>query len=175
MEDDRIMLLLRRALDTLLIRDNWLIENDLCERCITHKLAEYLQSRFQDYNVDCEYNGDIDREDSRKRIEVVDGHLDFMQNGNPIEGEIQELSVFPDIIIHKRGTNESNLCIIEVKKANNPRRLRFDRLKVQAYTSDYYGNNLNYQLGVLIIVTTGNHRATVVKELYKSGNRINIE
>lgn len=34
-----------------------------------------------------------------------------------MEIEFAERQVFPDIIIHRRGSNENNLCIIEVKKS----------------------------------------------------------
>jgi hypothetical protein len=37
-------------------RDKYLLEKDLNERTITHKLATYLQEQFQELNVDCEYN-----------------------------------------------------------------------------------------------------------------------
>ena len=44
------------ALSELIERDSFLFEADANERSITHKLAEYLQAQFQDWNVDCEYN-----------------------------------------------------------------------------------------------------------------------
>ena len=44
------------SLRELLQDDASLLQYDVSERAITHKLAEYLQYRFGDYHVDCEYN-----------------------------------------------------------------------------------------------------------------------
>ena len=41
-----------------------LLENNLSERCIAHKFAEYLKGNFEDFIVDCEYNRNIDIEKS---------------------------------------------------------------------------------------------------------------
>ena len=59
------------SINSLLENDNWLIRHDLSGLCISHKLAEYLQTKFPEYNVDCEYNGNIDQEGGKKRIVVI--------------------------------------------------------------------------------------------------------
>ncbi len=41
-------------------KDKALLAVSANERSITHKLAEYLQTAFPEYNVDCEYNRDGD-------------------------------------------------------------------------------------------------------------------
>ncbi len=77
MEIEEIYDKLEIAIESLFSNDNWLLEKDLSERSISHKLAEYLQPLFLDYNVDCEYNGDIDRDKpeenqlGRKRISAL--------------------------------------------------------------------------------------------------------
>ena len=38
--------------------DQYLLENDLGERCIASRLAMYLQQEFPEYSVDVEYNRD---------------------------------------------------------------------------------------------------------------------
>lgn len=40
-------------------KERYLLENNANERSLTHKLAEYLNLEFQDFDVDCEYNLDI--------------------------------------------------------------------------------------------------------------------
>src|SRR5690554_3117010 len=50
----------RESLDELYEKDIILIQNDVSERAITHKLAEYLQRRFPDLHVDCEYNRNVE-------------------------------------------------------------------------------------------------------------------
>ena len=50
--DDKI----KQGLNVLLTRDSYLLINDVSERSITHKLGEYYQYIFPEWNVDCEYN-----------------------------------------------------------------------------------------------------------------------
>ena len=47
---------LKAAIARLYKKDRFLIDNDLNERSISHKLAEYLQTEFHNFDVDCEYN-----------------------------------------------------------------------------------------------------------------------
>ena len=96
-DNERIRESIKRALDTFWERDSYLLEHDVNEVTITHKLGCYLQNNFEDFDVDNEYNRDLD---DPKRFP---------------SGTIK-----PDIIVHKRGTNEHNFLAIEVKKSNNP-------------------------------------------------------
>jgi len=47
------------GLNLLIENDNYLLINDVSERAITHKLAEYYQNLFPKWNVDCEYNKNL--------------------------------------------------------------------------------------------------------------------
>ena len=47
---------LKEALDQLLRADAELLNNDVNERSISHRLACYLEPLFPGWNVDCEYN-----------------------------------------------------------------------------------------------------------------------
>ena len=77
----------------LLNQDRYLFANDLNERSITHKFAEYLQHQFPEWNVDCEYNRD---HHDPKRLDLPSRH--------DISGDdVNAKTVFPDIIIHERG------------------------------------------------------------------------
>ena len=124
------------ALQILLINDKYLLEHNLHERTITHKFAEYLQILFKNWHVDCEYNRDGC---DPKLIQI------------PTQEE--ESSVFPDIIVHRRGS-EDNLLIIEVKKSSNRNRnsVYFDQQKLQAYRD----SPLNYKYGLFLIFDTEN-------------------
>src|SRR2546427_8109761 len=81
--------------------DFFLLEHRVNERSVSHKLAEYLQRQFPDWNVDCEYN--------KKGLSTKE--LDTIR-----ECDEQRTTdrVFPDIIIHRRNTDD-NLLVIEVK------------------------------------------------------------
>jgi hypothetical protein len=47
---------LGREIEKLCQRDLILIQNDVNERSISHRLALYLQNEFPEWDVDCEYN-----------------------------------------------------------------------------------------------------------------------
>jgi|688.fasta_scaffold00232_34 hypothetical protein len=51
--------LINRGLEILTSEDRHLLDNNLSERCITHKLGEHYQNIFPDWNVDCEYNRNL--------------------------------------------------------------------------------------------------------------------
>ena len=128
------------ALRTFGLRDSYLLRHDLHERTLTHKLAEYIQPLFPDWNVDCEYNRD-GHDPKRVRIAAP----------APLH-EDEGSNVFPDIIIHRRGTNEYNILVLEAKKSRdggdgiNER----DRQKVEAFIAD-----LKYRYGALVVFHVG--------------------
>ncbi len=99
------------ALETLVEKDNHLLTVDANERSITHRLAVYLEGLFPGWNVDCEYNKNLGKV---KRLFEFKRSID---NDND-----QGVSVYPDIIIHRRGPDGENLAVIEAKKSNNPSR-----------------------------------------------------
>jgi hypothetical protein len=86
--------------------DRELLQVDANERSITHKLAEYLQPEFPNWNVDCEYNR-CGVEPKRLRAGPWCVRPD----------DIEAKTVFPDIVINRRFMNQ-NLAVIEVKKTN---------------------------------------------------------
>jgi hypothetical protein len=139
MKFERIKEKVYGALDLLRLHDYYLLKEDINERTITHKLAEHLQHYFYSYNVDCEYNRNINELDSLKKIRISK----------------TEKSVFPDIIVHKRGKNDKNLLIVELKKSTSSESLDYDYLKLMSYTQQNTPNTLNYQFGVFIKIFTG--------------------
>jgi hypothetical protein len=114
------------SLKELIEKDLKLIELGASERSLTHRLAIYIEKQFPDYECDCEFN----------RAGV----------GTPkrVNG-LNVASAYPDIIVHLRGTNASNLLVIEVKKegVNNSE----DRLKLVQYIREY-----GYQYAFLITI-----------------------
>lgn len=130
----RVVLAAQRLLDN----DAHLLAVDANERSITHKLAEHLQPEFPDWHVDCEYNRDGDKS---KRL-----HLPGENAGSE---DSDGSTVFPDIIIHRRGTTE-NLVVIEAKKKSNPTGPEADMVKLAAFKKE-----LGYSLSVSILFSTG--------------------
>ena len=119
------------ALQILVKKDVYLLENGVHERSITHKFAEYLQIQFPDLNVDCEYNkkGELPGI-STKKIPIDE----------------KECSVFPDIIIHQRHT-KNNVLIIEIKKKISNKTKEWDIEKLQFFTKS---EDYHYLFGLFI-------------------------
>lgn len=132
---------LQRALDRLAVRDAELFRKDVNERSLTHKLAEQLALEFPGWDVDCEYNRDGD---VPKRLVRYLGDLSSM-------GDIDSPTVFPDIIVHKRGTGE-NLLVVEVKKDSSGVDYKFDWNKLKAFKYDPDGHK--YSFAVFVVLKT---------------------
>ena len=112
------------AVGSLLDRDTYLLMVDANERSISHRLAMYLEREFPDFNIDCEYNRDGIEP---KRLPALDLH--------PDSGDTDAKTVFPDIIVHRRGTNDDNLLVVEIKKTSNGDEREHDRRKLRGYKS----------------------------------------
>jgi len=117
---------LKHSLGLLLGNDYSLLENDVNERSISHRLALYLQQEFDSWHVDCEYNRDKDEKKT-----------------------LGENGVYPDIVIHHRGTDH-NLVAIEMKKTASRDSGEEDRKKLKGYKEQ-----LGYKYAVFIKLKTG--------------------
>ena len=134
---------LKTALDMLFYKDQYLICNGehyyVSERSIAHKLGGYLSQLIHEYDVDCEFNRNLDV------VKKMGGH-----------------KIIPDIIIHKRGNNNDNLIVIEVKPRWNDKREDFinDENKLKYLTN--YNNQYRYKYGLSLIINK-NREDTEVK------------
>ena len=148
------------ALGMLLKNDSFLLEHDVNERSISHKLAEYLQQLFPDYNVDCEYNKR--GEDIPKTIQK---YWEKLKNDNPL--------VYPDIIVHRRSTDD-NLLIIEAKNSSNGSRKErdYDLIKLKAYLSK--GDKYLYKVAAFIEYPVGNREVISKPQFYTEEDQINF-
>jgi hypothetical protein len=150
------------ALAKLRENDDFLLKNEVNERTITHKLAEYLQQEFPDWNVDCEYNR---YRDIPKWLKVPKKKINW--NWNDVEGK----TVFPDIIIHHRNLTgaENNLLVIETKKSTSTVGKQFDERKLEGFTSSQY----NYQFGLYILFYVNEEfKNDPDLEWYKDGRKL---
>lgn len=136
------------AYDALLCNDRYLLEVDANERSITHKLAEYLQREFPGWNTDCEYNrsGDLPKTLRRRVGEWVRAD------------DTEARSVFPDIIVHRRGPSKPNLLVVEAKKSTTQRGSD-DEEKLRAYLCEYH-----YQFAYMVIFRVGGHACDAAAE-----------
>lgn len=125
------------ALSELLINDHDLLGIDANERTITFRFAMYLQQRFPDWTVDCEYNRDGIEP---KRL----GQLKLYPDSEDEEAK----TVFPDVIVHRRGTRQ-NYLVLEFKKSTSRVDRWTDLRKLQGYKQQ-----LGYEHALFVEVGT---------------------
>ena len=137
------------ALDILYSKDKYLIshkpfytsnENDIhvSERGIVFRFGIYFQEIFNqshlllNYNIDTEYNRNFDKPKTLPNTPWEDGH-----------------GAYPDLIVHERGSNNSNLLIIEFKTWwSDPYTIDLDRTKLKAFKEPPY----NYKYALLVVL-----------------------
>jgi len=139
----------------LLKFDHYLLKNDLNERTISHKLACYLSDELPpDWDIDCEYNRNHDD------VKRLNPNVENVTN-NDTSGK----TVFPDIIVHKRDTDE-NLLVIEIKKNANIEGERRDLNKIKSFIKE-----LKYEYGLFIDFRTGDQAGIEKLALFKKSHR----
>jgi len=135
-EFDEIKAVISAAIADFHETDQYLLKSDLNERTISHRFALHLQRRLPDWEVDCEYNRNLD---AVKALELPKDGISW--------DDTEAKTVFPDIIVHKRGPGP-NVLVVEMKKAGLS--AHFDHQKLQAYKSD-----LSYAYACFIRIRTG--------------------
>lgn len=150
--------IIHEAIKDLLENDFFLLEKNVIERSITHKLGCYLQSIIgNEYNVDCEYNkSNLSEEDIKKKV------IKRFPGNIADKASEKEQRVYPDIIIHNRGKSK-NVLIIEVKKSEKlDKYYEYEDYKLKAYTNK--GGYLKYDYGILLNLgigeSIGKHKLT---------------
>lgn len=135
------------ALRAFLANDAHLLNVDANERSITHILAQHLSAQYSSLDVDCEYNRDgVDP----KRLRHMNLH--------PNEEDTDARTVFPDIIVHRRGSDQ-NYLVIEVKKSTNPDDRDTDFAKLAGYK-----NQLGYSFALYLEFATYRQAAVIRAE-----------
>ena len=132
---------IEEALEKLKDKDFVLLKNDLNERTISHRLAIYIEDIFTEYDVDCEYN----------KIPEGSKILDIIPRKGTLDDDTKAVTVYPDIIVHERDT-DNNFMVIEIKKSTNNSRneIDYDGRKLKAYKS-----KLGYEFAIFINIATG--------------------
>jgi len=138
------------ALKEFYARETHLLEKDLGERTLTHRLAVHLEKQFAGWDVDCDYNrlGERTLRLPKGTIVSTDDAL----------GK----SVYPDIVVHQREI-PNNLLAIEVRKASNHQPPEHDRHKLRALTDPHLW--FAYWFGVYLVLG----RKSVVSDVYVGG------
>src|SRR5260370_549292 len=125
------------ALHEFYARETHLLEKDLGERTLTHRLAVHLEKQFPGWEVDCDYNrlGERTLRLPKGTIVSTDDAL----------GK----SVYPDIVVHQREI-PNNLLAVEVRKAANHQPPEHDQHKLRALTDPHLW--FAYWLGVYLVL-----------------------
>ena len=139
------------ALQEFYARETYLMERDLGERALTHRLAVHIEGQFSGWEVDCEYDrlGERTLRLPHGTVVSTDDHL----------GK----SIYPDIVVHQREI-PNNLLAIEVRKASNHQPIEHDAHKLQALTDPHLW--FAYGIGVLMTLAKRNVTQT---EIYSGG------
>ena len=120
--------------------EQYIIKNDLSERCICACFARYLtdaitNSCLAGYCVDVEYNRGFDGQDRGVK-------------------RINDAPITVDLIVHKRGYDcdygFDNLMCIEMKKSTDRRGCEKDEKRLDNMVGDDYG--YCYQTGFMILI-----------------------
>ena len=135
MEKEELKQRIDDAIEKLRQKDGVLLNIDVNERTISHKLAGYIQIELEGYSVDCEYNRYLY---STKILKIPKDPIRWK--------DLEAKPIFPDIIIHKRLSNDENLLVIEMKKLSNRQDRFFDKSKVKALTLPPF----NYKFGLFL-------------------------
>jgi|ERR1700687_96348 len=103
MERDEIATIVEWALDQLIERQPELLAMDVTELALSHHLAIYIKQRVSDdIDVDVEYNW---HGADPKRLQLPPRRA--------LDREMRATTVFPDMLVHKRNDDESNLVVLE--------------------------------------------------------------
>ncbi|HWY80068.1 MAG TPA: hypothetical protein VNW29_06960 [Candidatus Sulfotelmatobacter sp.] len=185
---------IHNGLNTLIAQDGYLLANNLSERSTTHKLAEYYQHYFSEWNVDCEYNRNLggpkkifidpkeillqmadnlekngyllqylkDTKVSNIKEQLIDlerqmrkPKLRYIKELDIVlfllklsDGNYKKMTIYPDIIIHHRGTTDNNIVIEAKKSINQDFKARaYDLVKLMTLVSS---SDFHYNRGYFI-------------------------
>ena len=139
------------ALQEFYAHEAFLLEKDLGERTLTHRLAVHCEKQFSGWEVDCDFNrlGERTLRLPHGTVVSTDDHL----------GK----SVFPDIVVHQREI-PNNLLAIEVRKATNHQPPEHDQHKLRGLTDPHLW--FAYRIGVLVIL---GKKGVTASEVYVGG------
>lgn len=134
--------MLIKAINSFNLHERYLIENDLCERCICSRFAMHLEkalrrSSFKEYTTDVEFDRGMGGNDhGKKRLHGGDTYL--------------------NLIVHKRGYNldvgYDNLFAVEMKKQGL--NFSFDKDRLQMLVDNE--NGFCYRAGFAIVIISDN-------------------
>ena len=135
METPDILEIAASAIGTFIESEQELFAADVNERSLSARLAIHLQRCFPSWHVDCEYN------------RLGDGIKRLPQAEETRTDDRRGRTIYPDVIIHRRG-ERVNLLVIEIKKHDNDDTER-DEAKLRGLTAP--DGEYAYRYGIHLI------------------------
>ena len=129
----------------------------VAERCMVFRIGWYMLNRMQRNkkfhwaDLDCEYNRNFR---DPKYIYVED------HTGN----NTKKKNVVPDLLIHKRRSNENNLLVIEFKKGEPEQNDRNNDIRKLTFFTDS-SSEYSYSYGLYIEL----HKNSAIVQVYQEG------
>lgn len=162
----KVKQLIDHALIEFYTNDSILLEYDtednaVAERCMVFRIGWYMLNRMKSIknlswaDLDCEYNRNFS---DPKCMYIVDAGSNKTKKKN----------VVPDLLIHKRRSNENNLLVIEFKKGDPDPDDRDKDIQKLTYFTDP-GREYTYSYGLYIEL----HRNNAVIQVYREGEHCN--
>ena len=133
MEKEELLKKINTALDIFYQNDNKLLELDTQERAIAHRLAVYLELLFKEYDIDCEY-------DKHGR------YTKELEGIRECDLERKTNRILPDISIHKRGNDNFNLLVLEIKSKTDATLCDIKKLELMTKSDGEF----KYKFGILL-------------------------
>jgi hypothetical protein len=153
------------------------------EMAIAHRLAVYLEWKLHEYPaiaeagivIDCEYNRHLT---GGKRMYIAKQLAHIVEEAkrnvrdDPDNVDRCIFSVLPDIVVHKRRTDERNFLVIELKKESNRENRDYDHFKLHAFTLPAH-MGYGYVLGATVVIADKREsadRLLIPGRFYRNGN-----
>ncbi|MER8882460.1 hypothetical protein [Mesorhizobium sp. M0816] len=150
---------LAKATHAFLASETDLLEVSVNERSLTHHLAVHIAPYFDQWHTDCEYNRLGDKVKNLPRPEEFKTSPD----------DTSAITIFPDVIVHRRRTLY-NCAVVEVKKAGNNRGLDLDVAKLRGLTM---AGDYEYTVGLHLIIDC--KRAAISEVVVYRGGEVDDE
>jgi hypothetical protein len=140
-QSESLKRVISKSIRRLYIDDIDLIERKGMEQSIAFRFTLYLNEALQTVKWVNDLQLDID--------------IEYNKNGlAPKRTPRRPKGTRPDVIIHKRGNNESNLLIIEIKGWWNQESREIDIIKLEDFT--HQDGEYKYGLGVFLELNINN-------------------
>lgn len=163
MDKEAVVETINSCVDKLYNKDKYLFDCKVCERCLMFRLAYYLQIKFSDYFVDCEFN--------------KMGFYGYKHESKvePTKQDSRLKKMYADIIIHKRNSNiQDNFICLEIKRTKRGIDNDLKRLENMTRENGFQYENTNYvyayDFGFLIYLPKDRTKSEI--KIFKNGEEL---